>query len=489
MTALNLPLWTFILISLLFFSGKASAQESILMQLDRAISLRTQTGQSGPLVTNSNLNLTTLPKNSVVRFPKNQFDQPVSHRYGGNHNAKFVGEIEIVSVPGYTDAQVAALNQSVNADANSGKFFLSYNYLRRGKTLESTDSPEVADVHTEGQSPDALGEGPCLKCAAIAASRALPILPTSVLKPEICNFSGIGSDSAINELRSANCIKLYSNLGNITQESFEYAMQVFKNLLQKKFDMSCANEGSGGWSGNPPPAGIGNGCEFVLNDLNQRTGHQSHAFFVNLCASPTNSFNNEVVTPFRLNRAPGSDAGTVDSYSDVMNGAGSAKNRSSVGAFLTASSIDRAHWPQKKASYKKYGWQSGGCSAEEVYAGKCPFPSLELFGLNASNNDSDHRKPLHGAPFKSSNGCDSMEMENFLAAARGMRASKIRQQLQSDTPVRRALLEDQKYMRELAQKGPSLVLNWGPKEYFQDVPPNTCHNCAHIPGKACGEHK
>src|SRR5690606_2463730 len=94
-------------------------------------------------------------------------------------------------------------------------------------------------------------------------------------------------------------------------------LNMFRTLHAGEFDMSCAESPGENGDRRPIPQ-IGNRCQFILNDLNQRHDDQNDAYLVDLCAgNETYTRLESPVNKFRMNRASNSDSTDEDAYSDI----------------------------------------------------------------------------------------------------------------------------------------------------------------------------
>lgn len=258
---------------------------------------------------------------------------------------------------------------------------------------------------------------------------------SSITEP--CDFSNIGQDAELNKKRSLGCQKILENLKEIgmSEESYLYTLELFKNLHTGKFDLSC------GKSIQPDTPQIKNSCQFGVVDLNQKVKSQSKAFQVDICSGK--------VKTFMMNRAKKSNSTLAKTYSDKPNAF-----RTSVGAYLTAGKEDlRQFVPYNNRLRRRYskvvGWKAGDerCSEENIWKKReCPAIRLSMYGLHTSNNDTASGKPMHVSAFPSSGGCDSVEKK------------------------------DEGVIYEFAEDGPTLVVNWGPKEFHRPETTKECKN-------------
>ncbi len=218
------------------------------------------------------------------------------------------------------------------------------------------------------------------------------------------------------QARISNCEDMVlrqkvKNLG-----ALQYTIQYFANNFGKLRDSSCAIQRLGSddqCSLCEKPAevekGIRNGCTMVINDIeNNHPQHsnRSTGYFIDLCArNPAQN-----LKTFYVNRGKGHAGQSM--YDDV-----GGRRTTLMGAFLTDTMV------QPFSPYSNPGRYQNLCGI------RTPL-QVRLVGLNATNNDSEESKPMHVSPYESSFGCPSVSCESV--------------------PI----------MKNLAENGPSLVMNY-----------------------------
>lgn len=228
--------------------------------------------------------------------------------------------------------------------------------------------------------------------------------------------------------RIENCERIVAGGLIPNQAAFAYTIRYFAENSGRLQDPSCALQSAADddvcrlcQSADRIQQGIGNGCSFMLNDMETPFGRNSTqvtGYFVDLCASNPR----DVVRSFAVNTGTGRPM-----FNDTPGA------RSTVaGAFLMDPSVVNFS-PYNPKPYQGLKRQLGGT-----------LPSMRLLGLNSSNNDTDDSKPLHVSPFRTSWGCPSVGPEAV------------------------------PYMHKLADGGPSLLMNYAGQRFEQRG--NSCHN-------------
>lgn len=264
---------------------------------------------------------------------------------------------------------------------------------------------------------------------------------------EVCKFK-MSDRNELDSTRTKNCWELMkkANKGEIPKEALVYTLKYLKANLGRLKDSSCLGKG---------PKGINNSCQFMMNDMNKRVKgftHRSPAYFIDLCHAGAGSAQKGLVVKTYVNRGTGS-AG--NKYTDL-----SKRRTTVVGAFLTGDISPFIPY-SITSSYNKIGWKKcfkrnskgnlirdrkGNYIPVANVKRDCPVLRLGLYGAHSSNNSSEASKPMHTSPYKSSIGCPSVgQKDNWM-------------------------------MLELNKRGPSLVMNYGPKKHHTDLSINQCKN-------------
>jgi hypothetical protein len=216
--------------------------------------------------------------------------------------------------------------------------------------------------------------------------------------------------------RVSNCKDMVMQQKVKNLDALRYTVKYFANNYRKLRDSGCAQSRAStdrecGLCQRPDQIekGIQNGCTMILNDVETNypaDPKRSTAYFLDLCAdNPSGN-----VATFYMNRGKGHAGRTM--YDDK-----GGRRSTLMGAFLTDTVVK---------SFSPY-------SHPERYRNLCGIRNpqqVRLLGVNSTNDDSDYSKPLHVSPYSSSWGCPSVSCESV------------------------------KYMRELAENGPSLVMNF-----------------------------
>lgn len=195
------------------------------------------------------------------------------------------------------------------------------------------------------------------------------------------------------------------------RRAFEYTLAYLRANTGQLADPSCAGSSQG----------IRNTQSFLLNDIESSSPSSTNymGYYVDFCNSQ------QPVRAIRMNKGTGSLGGN---YADVPG-----RHTTVLGAFLTQGGMQ---------PFTPYSDRSGRYAAFRQRYGQAQ--KLNLRGLNSSNNNTDSTKPLHESPLRSSWGCPSFG------------------------PGHRDML------RDMASRGPSLVMNYGPSSYHQSV--RDCRN-------------
>jgi hypothetical protein len=239
----------------------------------------------------------------------------------------------------------------------------------------------------------------------------------SALAKEVCApLRDARLQGAEYQTRISNCedMVLQQKVKNV--DALRYTLQYFASNYQKLQDSSCAQSRASTddecvicQRPDQIEKGIQNGCSMVVNDIEAdfpSDPKRSTAYFLDLCARNSG----ENVQKFFMNRGKGHAGKTM--YDDV-----GGRRSTLMGAFLTDSIVK---------SFSPY-------SHPERYRNLCGIRNpqqVRLLGLNSTNDDSDCSKPLHVSPYGSSWGCPSISCESV------------------------------KFLRKLAENGPSLVMNY-----------------------------
>jgi hypothetical protein len=261
-----------------------------------------------------------------------------------------------------------------------------------------------------------------------------PIYNASSSDQELCQFyveSSSGRTAEIDQTKTNNCLRLLemANRGEIPRNALMYTLNYLKLNLGELQDESCIRASNHGQ--------LQNSCQFQLNDLNERVSgfpNRSPSYFIDLCDGGQGSFGRGLVHESFINRGTGS---ANNSYTDR-----GGRRTTTVGPFLTGSY--RPFTPYRvRQAYRDIGY--GTCSANTPIE-DCRVPRLELIGLMSSNNDSTAAKPMHVSPYRSSQGCPSIQPE------------------------------DRWQMTALYRNGPSLVMNYGPESFHDRSSLTSCNN-------------
>lgn len=260
---------------------------------------------------------------------------------------------------------------------------------------------------------------------AIPLSFLIFLIPFTLKAEEVCESLARIYDFNT-KLRIANCKAAYAAIDN--KEAFKFTIQYFNDNYKKLADPTCAKESTSVQKGVLPfdtvASGIQNGCTMVLNDLEtpyQKFPFRSVAYFIDLCAKDRK----KAVRKFFMMKGVGSqEKGYLDAPEQFT---------TLAGAFLTNSKVEKFKPYKKTAKYEDMRIKMGGT-----------IPKLRVIGLNNSNNSSEFTKPIHASPYFSSFGCPSVAPENAW------------------------VIED------LATRGPSLLMNYGPPELHKNT--KVCDN-------------
>lgn len=236
--------------------------------------------------------------------------------------------------------------------------------------------------------------------------------------------------------RKENCLAAFKAVPN--KKALTYTLRFLQLNSSGLKDSSCVRPGKH-IKKNPAKKGIQNTCSFVLNDLTSKykgSPLRANAYFVDLCAPSGKG----VVKSFYVNK------GTGTAHANYADRSGA--HTTNPGAYLTADQIVNFVPNTLSAGYR---WLS------KLFGGM--IPSLRMVGLHSTNNDTADGKPMHVSPYKSSHGCPSISADSV-----GI-------------------------MRKLAEKGPSLVMNYGPDQFH---PEDSLTNCNAVPdgrSRGLGKHQ
>jgi hypothetical protein len=242
------------------------------------------------------------------------------------------------------------------------------------------------------------------------------------------------------DLRITNCENMVAGNKFKNIDALRYTLQYFANNFHKLADSSCATEAPNTVAPDCKlcknsaqiEQGIQNGCSMVINDVEAdypSMPNRSTGYFVDLCArNPAQN-----IETFYINR------GTGPLYHDV-----DGEHSTLMGAFLTDTAVQQFH----------------PFSHQDLYRNMCNIPEpleVRLVGLNSSNNTSDWDKPCHDTPHNSGIGCPSVNCKSV------------------------------KYMRPLAENGPSLFVSYA-KSRMENAPQavRIGQTCRNEPGEIVG---
>ncbi len=395
-----------------------------------------------------------LPEGTVIKVSSQELAKPSRYDFytGGKRNgkARFSSGVEIVSAPGLTEEQVK--------EANKSKLFASSNLIKKSKKLNQAPPPifKSESVAAKGTpTSEAALEAIHMKCRGDCERFNSPVKENSQKLLDasraaakfspLCDFSSDRGSVSRNTIKSANCQRVLEFLKESPerQKAFLYSLELFRNLKDGKFDMSCAKRAQA----NTPK--LKNECQFLAVDPNKphyetSKTYQSEGLFIDLCAGTGASPDGKQIQIIRINRAQKSRATKPSAYSDVKNA-----YMTSVGAYLTGNDLNQFFpYGKTRSTYRRVlGWKPGDnrCRGDKIWQpNQCPAIRLHMYGLHSSNNTTAESKPMHTSAFPSSGGCDSVEKK------------------------------DEWLIRKLAKNGPSLVVNYGPESM---LPPKNTKEC------------
>jgi hypothetical protein len=268
----------------------------------------------------------------------------------------------------------------------------------------------------------------------------------------ICDsFQDPGSD-----LRVRNCQALFADPTLIpNHDALVFSLKYFRDNYGGLQDPSCALaseshiktpdhiEDNGILSDDQIKAGIHNKCQFVINDVNTRwpgVKSRSTAYYVDLCADKTQpgraaNPEQEIVQKFYMNVGYGPPFRDENHNKRL----GIIGGSTLAGCFLTNNEAYDFQPYDEYAKNSKYKNLEASLAKQGL-----KLRGLRLVGLNSSNNKTEYRKPIHVSPFSNSEGCPSVEWTHL------------------------------PFIEELAQNGPSLLVNYGPKSFHTDT--KVCDN-------------